>query len=373
MAARVRARVPAHRRRAALLVVAGVVALHAVWLGGFGPPRDPARLEARAPLVVRIEVAKATDDIVARDQPQADRPQSPADRDRPPAEHARPVPRAVKPAGGMSVPPADAGAARSVESFISPSAARPATDPTAVSREAAADTPSAEPSPVYPTALPPSGTLHYELRRGDARGAAELAWQRDGDRYEARFDATVGGSPWLRWSSRGRIDAAGVAPERFVDRRRGRGAQAANFDREAGRIGFSGAGLEHALPPGAQDRLTWWLQLAAIAAADPAGLVPGRRLRVFVAGARGDADWWEFEVMGFDEPAAPGAASPRRLVREPQRPYDTRAEVWLDPARHWLPARVRLSRRDDGRDALELQRRDPEPAEGSAGPGHPRP
>ena len=31
------------------------------------------------------------------------------------------------------------------------------------------------------------------------------------------------------------------------------------------------------------------------------------------------------------------------LQREPQRPYDTRVDVWLDPARHHLPARARLT------------------------------
>jgi hypothetical protein len=29
-----------------------------------------------------------------------------------------------------------------------------------------------------------------------------------------------------------------------------------------------------------------------------------------------------------------------RLSREPDRPYDTRVEVWLDPARQHLPVRA---------------------------------
>ena len=32
-----------------------------------------------------------------------------------------------------------------------------------------------------------------------------------------------------------------------------------------------------------------------------------------------------------------------RLRREPTRPYDTRVEVWLDPARQHLPVRVRFT------------------------------
>jgi hypothetical protein len=30
------------------------------------------------------------------------------------------------------------------------------------------------------------------------------------------------------------------------------------------------------------------------------------------------------------------------LRREPQRPWDSRVDVWLDPARHHLPVRLRM-------------------------------
>jgi hypothetical protein len=32
-----------------------------------------------------------------------------------------------------------------------------------------------------------------------------------------------------------------------------------------------------------------------------------------------------------------------QLKREPSRPYDTRIEVWLDPARQHLPVRARFT------------------------------
>ena len=42
-----------------------------------------------------------------------------------------------------------------------------------------------------------------------------------------------------------------------------------------------------------------------------------------------------------------------KLVREPRKPYDTRAEVWLDPARRHLPQRVQQTPTGGGA-ALEL-------------------
>ena len=42
------------------------------------------------------------------------------------------------------------------------------------------------------------------------------------------------------------------------------------------------------------------------------------------------------------------------LRREPLRPYDTGAQVWLDPARHYLPVRLRLAVRATG-EGVELQ------------------
>ena len=99
------------------------------------------------------------------------------------------------------------------------------------------------------------------------------------------------------------------------------------------------------LLPGAQDRLSWMVQLAAIAAADPARGAAGDRVVLPVSGARGDADAWVF-VAGDAEPVdLPGQRVEQAQVwrRAPRKPYDTQVEVWLDPARHFMPVRLKLS------------------------------
>jgi hypothetical protein len=96
------------------------------------------------------------------------------------------------------------------------------------------------------------------------------------------------------------------------------------------------------------------LQLAAIAQARPEAVAREARVLMWVSGARGDLDVWTFRSLGPEQLELDGVSlSTIKLVREPRERYDTRVEVWLDPARGFLFARLRLSSaRDD--DALDL-------------------
>ncbi|MFO1271293.1 MAG: DUF3108 domain-containing protein [Rubrivivax sp.] len=200
--------------------------------------------------------------------------------------------------------------------------------------------------PTYATQPPPAARLRFEMRRGGLRGSAELVWQPAAEGYEATLEATAFALPVISWTSQGRFDAAGLAPERFLDKRLRRSPQAAHFRRDQGRITFSGPSVEYPLVAGAQDRLSWMLQLAAIVAADPLRqAAAGGRITMFVVGARGDADLWTFETgerESLDLPAGPVAGA-LHLRRQPRKPYDTEVDVWLDPQRHWLPVKLRLA------------------------------
>jgi hypothetical protein len=197
--------------------------------------------------------------------------------------------------------------------------------------------------PVYPTRLPPASRMQYELRRGGLRGSGQLVWLPADAAYSLSLEGSAFGALLIGQSSSGGFDAAGIAPLRFLDRRRGRDAQAANFQRERSLITFSGPDVQMALQAGTQDRLSWMLQLPAIVEAAPARFVPGAQITLFVVGARGDAGVWTFDIEArenIDLPAGPVTGA-LRLKREPRKPYDTQIEVWLDPARHHLPVKVR--------------------------------
>jgi hypothetical protein len=95
--------------------------------------------------------------------------------------------------------------------------------------------------------------------------------------------------------------------------------------------------------------------LPAVLLADPALQQPGRKVLLFVSGARGDTDVWTFEVQGRESLDLPAgrvrdALQLRRLTDEPG---DTRAQAWLDPTRGLLPVRVRFSSAD-GQDVTEF-------------------
>lgn len=196
--------------------------------------------------------------------------------------------------------------------------------------------------PVYRTKLPPAMTLGYELTYGRWTGNGELVWRPQGTSYEARLEARVVGMKIITLASQGGIDNAGIAPVRYTDQRRGRGEQAANFQRKAGKITFSGNPAEFPLLQGSQDRLSWMLQLAAIALAEPKRVATGSRVVLHVVGARGDSDVWAFQVTGTEEVSTPdGAVQTVKLLREPRKPHDTRVEVWLAPSLHYLPVRAK--------------------------------
>ena len=199
------------------------------------------------------------------------------------------------------------------------------------------------PPPVYEARLPPAATLHYQVRRGFLRGDGQIRWRPAGNAYHLVLEASVAGLTLLVQTSDGAIDHLGLQPVRFLDQRARRSAQAANFVRERGRVTFSGTAIEWPLVAGVQDRLSWMIQLAGIVAADPALLHEGSRITMAVVGARGDADVWSLRYAGEERVETPsGGVAAFKLHREGHSPNETTAEVWLDPARSYLPVRATL-------------------------------
>ena len=268
-----------------------------------------------------------------------------------PAEPARADtarPDTPAPSGGLGARGEPAGrTAAAQQAAASDEAAAPAAD---ALQEGAGPGPvqayAGAPPPVWATRLPGDFVAHYRLQRGEepARAVA-LRFEAAEGRYRLQLQG-AGDSRGPEQASQGRLEASGLAPERYLDRRRARAAAAAaNFDRARARITYSGAALEQPLFAGTQDRLSWIVQLAAIVDADPARWSEQARLPLYVTGVRGDAQLWVFTVRGRTTAEGPGGlAQPLlHLVREPERPYDLRVEAWLDPAQQHLPARLLLS------------------------------
>ena len=356
---------PAGRPRHArewLLALALALAAHAALLGRLpeldpGPAvRDPAGPAAVAVLVVRtLEPASGDADALPAPRRAEAAPGRSASSGGPPGTPsggaAAATPMLPLPAApGTSLPPLAAAAP--------PGGAGDASEPGEEGQPLSrAEAYAGAPPPVWATRLPPDFVAHYALRRGqESARAATLRLDTAQGRYELLLQAE-GAGRGPQQASQGRLEATGLAPERYLDRRRARAAAAANFDRGRDRITYSGAPLEQPLFAGTQDRLSWIVQLAAIVEADPARWQPRASLPLYVSGARGDAQLWVFQVRGRTAPegADASAGALLHLVREPERPYDLRVEAWLDPQRHHLPARLVMSPVPGGQ-ALEWTR-----------------
>jgi hypothetical protein len=273
--------------RAALLVLAGSVLGHVALLAGDRVPREAAVPAARAVSVAWL----------------------------PPAALPAALPEPAPPA-----PPQAATRAL-------PAALPPDTPPPAVTAEAPATSP--------PLRLAGPAAWTYRLRQNGQDGEAVLEWQPQADgRYSLRLTKRVGERALPAQQSVGVLNSAGLAPERYATQLDGRDRQAVNFDAEGRRVSFSASPARLDLPDGAQDRLSWWLQLAALVQAAP---TPGGRWRVWVAGPRGELREWVFEAVEGEA----GDAGTLHLRRQLLGPHDPGVDVWLDPARGYWPVRLR--------------------------------
>jgi hypothetical protein len=317
--------------------MAVVVALHVLLLFAWAPAWiDPEEPPSTAPALAVRSVALAPMPVPAA---AAEPPAVPAEAPRRPPKAVRvpaPKPAASAPAVQEAVPvPVE---------LVAP-APLPVVEPTVVAVE-----PTAAPTidvPVYATQLPAPATWRYALSRGVASGEAQLIWQPHAaaQRYDLRLEGFIAGVLVLDWVSTGALDTAGIAPERFVIRRRGRDSQAANFQRDAGKITWSGPTHEVPIVPGVQDRLSWMVQLPAVIEAAPQRFGAGANVVLMVIGARGGADVWTFRVAGPDTVDGTPAL---KLVREARKLRDLHVEVWLDPVRGHIPLRARLTQTEGG-------------------------
>ncbi len=381
-------------RRGLTLALLAAAALHALFFAGIEqsgrPPPAPPGRAAPALWVQELEPAAPAPvpTAVIAPEPRSHLPStpSPARRARGPGStQAQRLEPAPPPSATTATPtpagPAAAGSQPSAASAdlavipkqpVAPvaesgSSPTPSTQTAAPAPAPAAASAAADSVPVYATRIPAPATLQYRMRRGILHGNAELTWRLDAaGGYEARLEARASGIALLTQVSQGGIDAAGLAPLRFTDKRVRRGTVAANIQRDpsngAGRITFSGIEPELALHAGTQDRLSWMVQLAAIASAAPQLLAAGGKIAMHVIGARGDAAVWQFQSSGEETlGVSPVALRAFRLQRLAQGPYDTQVDVWLDATPpHWpVRAHWRSGPQDPGMEMWRIDVAEP--------------
>lgn len=222
------------------------------------------------------------------------------------------------------------------DSATAAAAARPAS---------AAPPPQSNQTPVTAMALPPSALLEYKMT-GSAKGLTyyakgELLWQNSGGSYNARMTAKALFIGSRTLSSTGQLSDQGLAPSRFSDK--SRSEVAAHFEPDKGQISFSANTPSVPWTPGAQDRVSIFLQLGGMLAGNPVAFPAGASISMLTVGPR-DADNWTFRVEGEEQIHVPfGDMATLKLSRQPRRAYDQKVEIWYAPALGYLPVRNKIT------------------------------
>ena len=216
---------------------------------------------------------------------------------------------------------------------------------TAPASAAAAPPPGASQTPVTAMALPASVQLDYKMT-GSAKGLTyyangELVWQNTGSVYNASMTvkALFIGSRTL--SSTGQVSDQGLAPSRFTDK--SRTEVAAHFEPDKGQISFSANTPTLPWTPGAQDRVSVFMQLGGMLAGNPAAFPVGSQISLRTVGPR-DADTWTFLVEAEERLSLPfGELATLKVSRKPRHEYDQKLEIWYAPALGYLPVRNKIT------------------------------
>jgi hypothetical protein len=197
--------------------------------------------------------------------------------------------------------------------------------------------------------LPPSADMMLDVDRVDADGThwtgeAALGWKVAQGNYRIKVEVGIrllfARVNLLVLTSEGATADTGFAPLLTSEKRRGRAMTATHFNRQDRTITFSASQARYLLEPGAQDKASVPLQLAAIARADPGQLAGGLDIQV---GEDRDATVYHFVLVGQEDiDTKLGRLHAWHLSRPPKAgSYSSRLDVWLAPERGWYPVRIR--------------------------------
>ncbi|WP_175223275.1 DUF3108 domain-containing protein [Burkholderia aenigmatica] len=322
----------------ALVVVLVLHVLAAFWLmrnrDAFTPPEPadvPVQIELLKPRPIERQPAPPAPKPV--EQPAAPAPAAPQAAAPKPAPAPEPVLTSTQTAE-HGEPPAAASAASGV-----PGASGAQTASAAGAASAATPGPATN---GVKFAAPPSGDLQYDtFYNGMQNMIGTIRWRTDGRTYDLSVSMPVPFVGPFTYRSEGRIDAFGVAPDRYVEKRGKRPEDIAIFNREIRQVVFTRTPNNAPLPDGVQDRFSMLMQLSGLVRGNPAAYKPGVTQQFFVID-NNSGETWPITVIGDEQvQTQTGIIGARHFMRLPRRDGDTRRiDMWLAPSLGWLPARL---------------------------------
>ncbi|MDR3096964.1 MAG: DUF3108 domain-containing protein, partial [Paraburkholderia sp.] len=304
---------------------------------GAPPPLAPVRVPVQVTLLKPERIEQPARPAAPAPAPAKPKPAAPA---RP--KHATSAPRtlqAVTPPAPHPKAPAAPEAPQAASSPSTESASASAAN--GASGTAAAPGNGSNPSAQAEQAshgvkfsVPPSGELQYDTFFNGARNQpGTIHWKTDGKRYEMVVSVPLPFVGTFSWTSRGHVDAFGLAPEQYIEKRGHRPENFTIFNREEKQIIFTRTPNSLALPDGAQDRFSMVMQLASLVRGNPDAYKPGVTREFYVAD-NDSGETWPIATIGDETVSTDhGFVTARHFMRLPRHEGDRRRiDVWLAPS-----------------------------------------
>jgi hypothetical protein len=332
----------------ALLVVLALHWIAALWVEHNRTAFTPENT-VHVPVQIALLEPERIEQNPAAARPSAEAPAAPARKAAPasPREHVLSVTRAspahVTAASAPAAVAASEAASAAATSAAATSAAAAASNAAAKANSAGnGKAPAAQAAPGVKFSVPPSGELQYDTFYNGVRNQpGTIHWMSDGKTYEMIVSVPLPFVGTFSYSSHGRVDAFGLAPDQYIEKRGHRAEDVSIFNRETKQIAFTKTPATLPLSDGAQDRFSMVMQLASLVRGDPGAYQPGVTRQFFVVD-NDSGEIWPIETIG-DETVrtARGFISARHFMRLPRHDGDKRRiDVWLAPSLGWLPARL---------------------------------
>jgi hypothetical protein len=200
--------------------------------------------------------------------------------------------------------------------------------------------------------LPPPAELAYTVKASShgipLTGNGTIAWQHGSGKYSLVTEArSAMFGKVLDYRSEGTVDAWGLAPDTYYEKRFRKGAGTTTFRRDAKTIDLADNDNTVPINGGEQDRSSAPWQLAAVARAAPAKFVPGSEWKFYVVGRR-SAETWSFKVVGTETiKTGAGDLKAVHFSKAPPKGKGQQVDLWLAPSLEWYPVRL-VFQEDDG-------------------------
>ena len=206
---------------------------------------------------------------------------------------------------------------------------------------------------------PPSTQLNYRLTghfRGPLNGRAQVAWLRQGERYQVRLEVKVDPIVRRRMLSDGVLSDQGLSPRRYDEETEVpfKETRRATVRFEPGQILLAN-GKTSEPTEGVQDAASQFVQLTWLFLTRPDRLQVGRTIDFPLALPR-RVGRWTYDVAAQELLQLPfGEIQAFRLAprRDNAKPNELSVEMWIAPTLQYLPVRIQI--RQDAETFLDLQ------------------